>query len=439
MRGCHSRTDERFHPVIFRAPRGTADILPADQPYWSTVRRAAADVAAAFGYGRIDTPTFEDTRLFTRGVGEETDVVQKEMYTFEDHGGDPQTLRPEGTASVCRAYLEHGMQNMPQPVRLYYDTPMYRYERPQAGRLRQHHQFGVEAIGDPSPQVDAEVIELGWRYLTGLGLEGLTIKLNSIGDPACRPAYLDALRAYYAGRVQDMCEDCKRRFERSPLRLLDCKNPSCVRHSDDAPRSTDYLCDECRVHWDEVLSYMEALSGPYPELRYEVDHRLVRGLDYYTRTVFEVHPATEGAQSGVLAGGRYDGLMEQIGGPPTPGIGFGSGIERLILNLKRQGADAPGAPGIDIVAVHLGEPARHRAAVLAAELRLLGRSVVMAPAGRSMRSQMRYANALSARYALILGDREIERGVAALKPLDGGDQVEVPLDASAVGRAIEGD
>jgi len=396
-------------------------------------------VAAAFGYGRIDTPTFEDTRLFTRGVGEETDVVQKEMYTFEDHGGDPQTLRPEGTASVCRAYLEHGMQNMPQPVRLYYDTPMYRYERPQAGRLRQHHQFGVEAIGDPSPQVDAEVIELGWRYLTGLGLEGLTIKLNSIGDPACRPAYLDALRAYYAGRVQDMCEDCKRRFERSPLRLLDCKNPSCVRHSDDAPRSTDYLCDECRVHWDEVLSYMEALSGPYPELRYEVDHRLVRGLDYYTRTVFEVHPATEGAQSGVLAGGRYDGLMEQIGGPPTPGIGFGSGIERLILNLKRQGADAPGAPGIDIVAVHLGEPARHRAAVLAAELRLLGRSVVMAPAGRSMRSQMRYANALSARYALILGDREIERDVAALKPLDGGDQVEVPLDASAVGRAIEGD
>ena len=438
MRDCCSPTDERFHPVIFRAPRGTADALPADQPYWSMVRRAAADVAAAFGYGRIDTPTFEDTRLFTRGVGQETDVVQKEMYTFEDHGGDLQTLRPEGTASVCRAYLEHGMHNLPQPVRLYYDTAMYRYERPQAGRLRQHHQFGVEAIGDPSPQVDAEVVELGWRYLTSLGLKGLTIKLNSIGDPACRPAYLDALRTYYADRVQDMCEDCKRRIERSPLRLLDCKRESCVRFGDDAPRSTAYLCEECREHWEEVLSHMEGLTGPYQDLTYEVDHRLVRGLDYYTRTVFEVHPAEEGAQSGVLAGGRYDGLIEQIGGPPTPGIGFGSGIERLILNLKRQGTVVSGTPGIDVVAVHLGEPAGHRAAVLASELRLLGLSVIVAPAGRNMRSQMRYANALSARFALILGDREIERGVAALKPLDGGDQIEVPLDAPAVARAIEG-
>jgi len=423
--------------VIFRAPRGAADVLPADQPYWSMIRRTAASAAAAFGYGRIDTPTFEDTRLFTRGVGEETDVVQKEMYTFKDHGGDLQTLRPEGTASVCRAYLEHGMQNLPQPVRLYYDTAMYRYERPQAGRLRQHHQFGVEAIGDPSPQVDAEIIELGWRYLTSLGLKGLTVKLNSIGDPACRPAYLEALRAYYAGRVKDMCDDCKRRIERSPLRLLDCKRESCVRHGDGAPRSTDYLCGECRDHWEQVLSLLADLAGPYPDLTCEVDHRLVRGLDYYTRTVFEVHPAEEGAQSGVLAGGRYDGLIEQIGGPPTPGIGFGSGIERLVLNLKRQEAEVSGAPGIDVVAVHLGRAAMHRAAVLAAELRLLGRSVVVAPAGRSMRGQMRYANALSARFALILGDSEIERGVAALKPLDGGDQIEVPLDASAVARALE--
>ncbi|NQU96650.1 MAG: histidine--tRNA ligase [Chloroflexi bacterium] len=423
--------------MTFRAPRGTADILPADQPYWSMIRRTAAGVAAAFGYGRIDTPTFEDTRLFTRGVGEETDVVQKEMYTFEDHGGDPQTLRPEGTASVCRAYLQHGMQNLPQPVRLYYDAPMYRYERPQAGRLRQHHQFGVEAIGDPSPQVDAEVIELGWQYLTSLGLKGLTVKVNSIGDPACRPAYLEELRAYYAGRVQHMCEDCKRRIERSPLRLLDCKKGPCIRQSEEAPRSTEYLCGECRDHWEDVLSHLQALTGPYPDLRYETDHRLVRGLDYYTRTVFEVHPAEEGAQSGVLAGGRYDGLMEQIGGPPTPGIGFGSGIERLILNLKRQGSEECAAPGIDVVAVHVGERARHRAAVLATELRLLGRSVVVAPAGRGVRSQMRYANALSARFALILGDRELERGIAALKPLDGGEQIDVPLDASTVARAVE--
>ncbi|MBM3957488.1 MAG: histidine--tRNA ligase, partial [Gemmatimonadetes bacterium] len=343
--------------MIFRAPRGTADVLPADQPYWALIRRVAAEVAASFGYARIDTPTFEDTRLFARGVGEETDVVQKEMYSFEDHGGDSQTLRPEGTASVCRAYLEHGMGSLPQPVRLYYDTAMYRYERPQAGRLRQHHQFGVEAIGDASPGVDAEVIELGWRYLTALGLRGLTLRLNSIGDAVCRPAYLHALRAYYADRVHEMCEDCRRRFERSPLRLLDCKRESCIRHADRAPRSVDYLCGECRTHWERVVSYVEGMAGPYPDLRYELDHRLVRGLDYYTRTVFEVHPAEEGAQSGLLAGGRYDGLMEQIGGPPTPGVGFGSGIERLILNLSRQGAGPPEAPGVDVVAVHVGERA----------------------------------------------------------------------------------
>ncbi len=422
--------------MTFRAPRGTSDILPPDQPYWSAIRRTAAEVAAAFGYGRIDTPTFEDTRLYSRGVGEETDIVQKEMYSFEDHGGDSLTLAPEGTASVCRAYLEHGMRNLPQPARLYYDTPIYRYERPQAGRVRQHHQFGVEAIGDPSPQVDVEVIELGWRYLTNLGIRGLTVKLNSIGDPACRPAYLDVLRAYYSDHLQDMCDDCKRRIKRSPLRLLDCKRESCARFGDSAPRSADYLCDECRDHWHEVQSGLESLRGPYPDLKYEVDHRLVRGLDYYTRTVFEVHPAEEGAQSALLGGGRYDGLMELIGGPPTPGVGFGSGMERLILNLKKQNGESSLPTGVDIVAVHLGEAAGSRATVLAAELRQLGHSVVVAPAGRSMRSQMRYANALAARYALILGDREIERGVAALKPLDGGDQVEVPLDAELVGRQV---
>ena len=337
----------------FQAPRGTTDILPADQPYRSYVDNTAEAVSEAFGYSRVDTPAFEDTALFTRGVGADTDVVEKEMYTFEDRGGDSLTLKPEGTAPVCRAYIEHGMHNLPQPVRLYYLAWGFRYERPQAGRFRQHHAFGVEAIGDASPQVDAEVIELGWAYLHRLGLRRLSLKINSIGDGKCRPAYLEALRAYYAEHINEMCSDCKARFSRSPLRLLDDKRESCQRFALAAPRSVDHLCDGCSGHWNELLEYLDGMAETYAGFGYEIDHRLVRGLDYYTRTVFEIQPPEEGAQSTILAGGRYDGLIEQIGGPPTPGVGFGCGRERVILNLRRQKIEAPSEPRLDLVVAHI--------------------------------------------------------------------------------------
>lgn len=424
--------------MAYRAPRGTFDVLPADQQYWSFVESCAASVAAAFGYGRIETPIFEDTRLFARGVGSGTDVVQKEMYTFEDRGGDSVTLKAEGTAPVCRAYIEHGMKSLSQPVRTYYLSPIFRYERPQAGRLRQHHQFGVEAIGDGSPQVDGEIIQLGWTYLKRLGLSRLVLKVNSIGDPNCRPAYLEALRAYYAGRVQDLCRDCRRRYQQNPLRLLDCKIDG-EKHAADAPRSIDHLCGPCFEHWDELLRILDDLSDIASDFHYEIDPRLVRGLDYYTRTVFEFQPPEEGGQSTILAGGRYDGLIERLGGGPTPGIGFGSGIERVILNLRRQELSVPELRGVDLVAIHVGESARRRTITLAAELRWAGASVVVAPADRGMRSQMRYADSLEARYALILGDRDLERGVATLRQLNGArEQVELPLKPESIMTALDG-
>ena len=270
---------------MFTAPRGTADILPAEQPYWQRVFKEAEELCRLFGYARIDTPIFEEAALFERGVGSATDIIQKEMYVFEDRSGEKMALRPEGTANVCRAYLQHGMQNLPQPVRLYYVSPTFRYERPQAGRRRQHMQFGCEAIGESDAAVDGELIELVWRLYENLGLKDLVLLLNTIGDRKCRPAYLKALKAYYKGHVDDLCRDCRDRYERNPLRLLDCKQESCQPVIAAAPKMSDHLCDECRDHFDALCGYLDALSIPY-----KIDPHLVRGLDYYTRTVFEVQP-----------------------------------------------------------------------------------------------------------------------------------------------------
>jgi histidyl-tRNA synthetase len=426
--------------MSFKAPRGTADVLPDDQPYWRLVDGAAARTSGLFGYRKIDTPLFEDTRLFQRGVGEDTDIVEKEMYTFGDRGGDSLTLKPEGTAPVCRAYVENGMANLPQPVRLYYLTPIFRYDRPQAGRYRQHHQFGIEAIGDPAPAIDAEVIELGWSFVTGLGLRGLTLKVNSIGDRICRPPYREALKRYFAEHIDEMCRDCRSRLQRNPLRLLDCKNETCQRFGDGAPKSIDYLCKPCAEHWGELQEHLKDLRAIYPDLEPQPDHRLVRGLDYYTRTVFEIQPPEEGGQSTLLGGGRYDGLIEQLGGPPTPGIGFGCGRERLILNLRRQQITAGADIATTVVAVHVGDAARHRAYQVVAALRSKGVAAVLAPAGRSLKGQMRYADTTSARYVLILGDRELERGVGTLKSLsaDGAGQREVSLDPAEIAAAVAG-
>ena len=413
----------------FQAPRGTADRLPAEQKYWRYIESHAADAARRFGYSRIDSPMFEDAGLFVRGVGEGTDIVEKEMYVFEDRGGDLLTLRAEGTAPVCRAYLQHGMQNQAQPVRLYYLCPVFRYERPQAGRFRQHHQFGVEAIGDPDPSVDAEVIELAWTLMHDIGLRDITLFTNSIGDAQCRPGYIAALQSYYRSQSAHLCPDCQERLNRNPLRLLDCKVAACRILGEAAPKSVECLCADCQNHWERVQSYLAAADIPN-----RIDHRLVRGLDYYTRTVFEIQPAVEGAQSTICGGGRYDGLIAQLGGRPTPGIGFGSGIERLALNLRRAETPVPDEPTPQYLIATIGEAARIEGVRLARRLRNAGVGAILANGGRALRGQMRQASALGVANVLILGDDEVRDATVVVRDMQTSSQETVAV-ASFLGRA----
>ena len=397
---------------MFQAPRGTADLLPEEQKYCRYIESKAVALARSYGFGRIDSPVFEDAALFVRSVGEGTDIVEKEMYTFEDRGGDTVTLRPEGTAPVCRAYLEHGMHNLPQPVRMYYFCPVFRYERPQAGRFRQHHQFGVEVLGDANPAVDAEVIELAWRLMHSLGLTDIQLFVNSIGDRESRPQYVAELKAYYANQYANLCADCRSRLERNPLRLLDCKVEACRSLGAAAPRSVDHLDPDSLEHWNKLQEYLMAMDIPF-----QVDHRLVRGLDYYTRTVFEIQPLEAGGQSTICGGGRYDGLIEQLGGRPTPGIGFGSGLERLTLNLKRSGVEVPDEPSPAYLVANVGEAARQPALELASRIRRAGVGAILSSGSRALRGQMRQANALGIPYVVILGDDEISRGEVVIRDM----------------------
>lgn len=409
---------------MYRAPRGTSDILPADQPIWGRVSQAAAAIGELYGYQRIDTPTFEDANLFVRSIGEETDIVEKEMYSLEDRSGDKLTLRPEGTAPVCRAYVEHGMHSLPQPVRLYYFADIFRYERPQAGRYRQHHQFGVEALGDGDPALDAEVIEMAWQLYVHLGLTGLVLSLNSIGCEACRPAYLGSLKAYYTQRRESLCSDCKRRLSSNPLRLLDCKKSTCMPLTEQAPRSVDYLCRECSEHFGLLERYLALIDLPY-----ETNHRLVRGLDYYTKTVFEIGPEGEAAaQATIGGGGRYDRLIEQLGGAPTPAVGFATGIERLVLNLRKQRADAlpPSVPPVYVA--HMGREAKNEAVKLVSRLRKSGLKATLGLGDRKLKAQLRQANTAGARHAVIIGEDELKSGAVVVKDMASGEQETVPLD-----------
>ena len=407
---------------MFQAPRGTADHLPKEQRYWRYIESKAMDVAARFGFGRIDTPAFEDSNLFIRSVGEGTDIVEKEMYTFDDRGGESITLRPEGTAPVCRAYLEHGMHNLPQPVRMYYFCPVFRYERPQAGRFRQHHQFGVEVLGDADPSVDAEVIEVAWDLMTNLGLTDINLLVNSVGDPQCRPAYVAKLREYYSGHKDKLCPDCKERLDRNPLRLLDCKVETDHALGNDAPRSADNLCEDCSEHWNKLLKYLDAMQLPY-----QIDHRMVRGLDYYTRTVFEVQPVDGGGQSTICGGGRYAGLITELGGRETPGIGFATGLERLALNLKRSEVPVPDEPKPRYLVANVGDAARIAALELSVRLRRAGVGVILGSGTRGLRGQMRQANALEIPFALILGDDEIEKGEVMVRDMESSAQESRPV------------
>jgi histidyl-tRNA synthetase len=413
-------------PILFKAPRGTQDILPEDQDYWSFVRSKAADICRLYQYRRIDTPILEQTDLFLRSVGDTTDIVEKQMYTFQDRGGDQITLRPEGTAPVCRAYIEHGMQDWPQPVRLYYVGPIFRYERPQKGRLRQHHQFGVEAIGDPSAEFDLQVITLARRFYDSLGLKELTLQLNSIGCRVCRPAYIREVEKYYTNRIDVLCADCKSRLSRSPLRLLDCKDPSCQAAINEAPRILGHLCQDCAKHLEFLKDGLDK-----QRIVFQMNPYLVRGLDYYTRTVFEFQPSDVGGQSAIGGGGRYDDLIEQLGGRPTPGVGFATGLERVILNMKKQGVPTAIDTALKVWIASADDEGRRMAPIEAKRLHDEDISATYASGDLSLKSQLGRAHSSGANYVIIIGASEVASGTRTIKNMDSGVQVQM-VEASTV-------
>jgi histidyl-tRNA synthetase len=407
---------------LYKAPRGTFDILPQEHPYWKYVEEKAALLCQLYGYQRLSTPIFEDAQIFTKTVARGTDIVDKEMYIFEDKSGQELALRAEGTAPVCRAYLEHGLFNLPQPVKFYYIGPAFRYERPQSGRYRQHHQFGFEALGEADPALDAEVIEMARQFFYLLGLSQFTIRLNSIGCRLCRPRYLVVLKQHYSSYIDQLCPDCNARLIKNPLRLLDCKKVSCQEIAKTAPKITDYLCDECQVHFQSVQEYLGAMSIPF-----QPNPRLVRGLDYYTRTVFEIEPREKGGQSTLGGGGRYDNLIEELGGKPTPAVGFAAGLERIILNLKNQQLDIPASPKPDVFIAYLEQEAKIEAMKIASELRKAGVAVIMATGDKSLKGQMRQGNSSGIAYALILGEQELSQRNVMLRNMRNGEQKTIPL------------
>jgi len=408
------------------APRGTRDVLPEETPKWQYLESKFRESCNLYGYGEIRTPTFEYTELFTRNLGETTDVVSKEMYTFETKGGRSLTLRPEGTAPAIRAYVQHSLGASLPVAKLYYIGRAFRYERPQAGRYREHTQLGVEAIGSIDPALDAEVVSLAARFFTTVGVKGFELKLNSIGCPKCRPDYRKALVDFASGEVAKLCPTCVVRYEQNPLRMLDCKVMECKAVLANAPRMVDYLCEECAEHFGKVQAYLRGMNTDFV-----LDPTLVRGFDYYTKTAFEFVSGELGAQNAIGGGGRYDNLVEEIGGQPTPAIGFGLGLDRLALTLEAMGAEVPGKNGVSAFVAGLGE-AGHQAAVKTVfDLRSDGVATDMDYTGRSLKAQMKIADKLGARFVVILGEDEIAGGVAALRDMSTSEQQTVPLDRLA--------
>lgn len=409
--------------VKYARPRGTQDILPADSSRWQYMEEIIRREVAVYGYGELRLPTFEHTEVFSRGVGDTTDVVNKEMYTFLDKGGRSVTLRPEGTAAVARAVLENGvLGSAAMPFKAYYLQNCFRYERVQKGRLREFHQLGVECYGTHDPLADAEVIALGARLLGRLGLRQVRLELNSIGCKHCRPAYHAALKDFFAARAGELCDTCRERLDRNPMRILDCKNESCQAIAANAPVALDYLCEDCRAHFAAVKAHLEALGVPYT-----VNPTIVRGLDYYSNTVFEFVHTAVGAQGTVCGGGRYDGLIEDLGGPATPAVGFGMGLERLLLALEAEGVALPAAPGPVVYLANIGEAGRAAAVKTCGALRAAGLWAECDLVGRGLKAQMKYADKLGARYTMVLGDDEVAAGAAQLKEMATGATREVPL------------
>ena len=409
--------------MLTNAPRGTKDILPDTVGQWTYVEEKIRDLCARYGYKEIRTPMFEHTELFHRGIGEGTDVVDKEMYTFTDRGDRSITLRPENTASAVRAYLQNKLYGDSSLTKLFYIGSMFRYDRPQAGRMREFHQFGVEALGESNPAVDAEIIMLAMDLLGGLGLKDLKLSLNSVGCPKCRPVYRKVLQDFFRDKLEDLCDDCKDRFERSPLRILDCKADADKSYMADAPKITDCLCEECQDHFHKVQHFLTEAG-----VEFELDARLVRGLDYYTKTAFEIKYPPLGAQSAVAGGGRYDGLIEEIGGNPTPAVGFATGLERVLLALEKQNLLPEMDTKTDAFVVALGEEAQGAAFKLLTKLRQAGLKAGMDYAGRSMKAQMKQANKANARFALIIGEDEVKEACVQLKDMEKSEQEKVSFD-----------
>jgi len=412
--------------------RGMNDILPEEVVRWRHVEDTIHEIAHRYNYHEIRVPIVEYTELFTRGIGEASEVVTKQMFTFPDQKGRSLTLRPEGTASVARAYLSQGFQTNAPFQKLYYLGPMFRYEKPQKGRHRQFHQYGIEAIGSLDPSLDVEVIAFAWTLMTELGLGGLSLRLNSIGCERDRETYRAALREHFADAIGSMCADCHRRYDDNPLRILDCKEPACRPHIDSAPGSAEFLCDACNKHFGIVRDLLDTL-----ELSYEIDPHLVRGLDYYTRTVFELISADLGAQDSLLGGGRYDGLVESVGGPPTPGVGFAGGTERLVLVLQDREKE-PKPLRLDLFVASIGDGGRRLGFVLTERLRRSGLSVEFDHRNRALRKQLTLANQLNARTLIVIGDDEVAAKRGKLKEMDSGEERDVHLTADALAAELGG-
>ncbi|AYF55067.1 histidine--tRNA ligase [Clostridium botulinum C] len=405
--------------MAIQAPKGTKDLLPMDSYKWHYIEGKLKELAGEYALKEIRTPIFEHTELFERGVGETTDVVQKEMYTFKDKGDRSITLKAEGTAPAARAFIENGLFNEALPIKMFYFTPVFRYENVQKGRLRQHHQFGVEVFGSSEASVDAEIIGLAMRAFKEFGINNLELNINNIGCPECRKKYNDALREYFKNEYNELCDTCKTRYERNPMRLLDCKNKKCKEIGKDAPVILDYVCDDCKNHFENLKTYLDALS-----IEYKVNPYIVRGLDYYTKTVFEIinNDIT------VCGGGRYNGLIEEIGGKPTPAVGFGMGIERLILTLGENNIEIPKPKEIDIYVGSMGERGKIESFKVVNELRKKGIKAECDHMNKSVKAQMKYANKIEALYSMIIGETEIEEGKANLKRMEDGQQFEVSLN-----------
>lgn len=417
--------------LLTNAPRGTQDVLPSQSGRWKYLEKTAMETAALFGFKEIRTPVFEHTELFTRSVGDTTDVVQKEMYTFQDKGNRSITLRPEGTAGVVRAAIQNGLLGDALPAMASYVVSCFRYEKPQAGRLREFHQFGVEMLGAAAPSADAQVIALANEIFKVLGVEGLRLELNSIGCPQCRAAYHQKLVEYFNGYKDKLCETCLGRLEKNPMRILDCKNPECKEIAKNAPKIIDFLCDDCRDHFEGVKTRLSAMG-----IDFVVNPTIVRGLDYYTRTVFEFVSENIGAQGTVCGGGRYDGLIGMLGGKETPALGFAMGLERLLLLMDKTGCSFPEEPKCDIYIASMGEAASVKACELAMRLREEGFFAQCDSMNRSLKAQMKYADKIGARYTLVIGDNELETGVARLKNMATSQQIDVSFGEDGLLTAI---